>query len=101
MSRRLVALAAVGLSLAARTGMGGEPPRATPTPISFRDAVDRAVQHNPSVKQAAEQILRADALLQQARAQILPAVGAGAVNTTLNTGREFNGTVTTPQNQFT
>jgi outer membrane protein TolC len=101
MSRRLVVLAVIGLGLAARPGAAAEPQRAVPTPVTFRDAVDRAVQHNPSVKQAAEQILRADALLQQARAQILPSVGAAAVSTTLNRGNEFNGTVTTPQNQFT
>lgn len=100
MRRRLVVLALLGVGVAARAGAAGEAPRATPAPITFREAVDRAVQHNPSVKQAAEDILRADALLQQARAQILPGVSAGAVNTTLNQGREFNGNLTSPQNQF-
>ncbi len=101
MSRRLVALVTAWLALAAGPGVAGQaPPRAVPAPVTFRDAIDRAVQRNPSVKQAAEQILRADALLRQATSQILPAVGAAAVNTTLNEGRSFNGTVTTPQNQF-
>jgi outer membrane protein TolC len=68
--------------------------------MSFRDAVARAVERNPSAQTAAAEILRADALLGQVRAVALPQVSAGLTNTTLNEARSFGTTVTTPQNQL-
>ena len=78
----------------------GEPPAATER-LTFQQAVDRAVKQNPSVQQAASEILRAQALLQQARAATLPSVSGTVTNSTLNTGVSFNGITAQPQNQTT
>jgi outer membrane protein TolC len=73
---------------------------ATPaTRMTFKEAVARAGEHNPTVQQAASEILRAHALLNQARAAVLPTIDASATNTTLNTSRSFNGVTTTPIDQ--
>jgi outer membrane protein TolC len=75
-----------------------------PTPtirLTFKEAVDQAQRANPTVQQAAAEILRARAALSQATSVILPGVSASVTNVTLNTGRSFNGQVTTPQNQVT
>jgi len=97
---RLVALVLVGLCLAvlpvcAQVGQG-----ASPTPMTFKEAVARAIERNPSGQQAAAEILRADALLGQVRAAALPQLTANATNTTLNSSRSFGTTVSTPQNQL-
>jgi outer membrane protein TolC len=69
--------------------------------VTFRDAVDQALARNPSVKQAADAILQARALLARDTAAILPDVSASVTTTTLNTGRQFSGVTTTPRNQLT
>jgi outer membrane protein len=71
-----------------------------PAPVRFAEAVRLAVERNPSLQQAAADILRAQALLRQASSAVLPSVAAGAVTTTLNEGREFGGNVATPRNQL-
>lgn len=71
-----------------------------PTPIPFDEAVRRAMSANPSVAIAAANILRADALLGQARAVTLPAIGAEGSNITLDGAREVDGDTVTPQNTF-
>ncbi len=99
MRRRLIVLAWIGVAVAA-PGFRAAAAQADAVPrVTFRDAIARALQRNPSVQQAADEILRADALLQESRAVLLPGVSAGAVNTTLNEGRSFSGNVATPQNQ--
>ena len=45
--------------------------------MTFKDAVARAIERNPSAQTAAEEILRAGALLGQVRAGALPQVSAG------------------------
>ncbi len=45
-------------------------------PITFRDAVDRAIAHNSDARVAADEIARAAALLQQASAALWPQVSA-------------------------
>jgi outer membrane protein TolC len=67
--------------------------------VTFDEAIRRALEKNPTVAIAATNILRSEALVQQARAQIMPRVGVTATNTTLDTGREFNGQTVQPQNQ--
>jgi outer membrane protein TolC len=79
---------------------------APPTPpvneqVTFQQAVDRARQQNPSVQQAAQEILRARGFLQQATAGTLPDISASIVNTTRNTSVVFNGQVVQPRNQST
>src|SRR6185312_3442547 len=77
----------------------------TPAPamerVTLEQAVTRALAGNPTVAQAAEAVLRAEGLLQQARAATMPAVNAFYTNATLDTGRTFNGVVVQPRNQST
>lgn len=67
--------------------------------VTFDEAITRALEKNPSLAIAATNILRSEALLQQARAQTMPRLAVNATNTTLDTGREFSGQTVQPQNQ--
>ena len=49
--------------------------------ITFQEAIERATRNNPTVAQAAAGIMRADAILQQARSSSLPAL---SLSTTTN-----------------
>jgi outer membrane protein TolC len=69
--------------------------------IAFADAVQRAIERNPSAAVAAAQILRADALVRQARAATLLAVTGGLTSTTVSTSVKFEETTVTPQTQLT
>jgi len=94
----VVAAALVGLagpSLRAHTG-----PQAAPTPMSFKDAVARAVERNPSGQVAAAEILRAEALLGQVRALSLPQVAANASASTYRGSAVVGSSVSTSQNQL-
>jgi outer membrane protein TolC len=74
----------------------------TPQPvdrITFKDAVQRAIDKNPTSAIAAAGILRADALLRQTRSQSGLQVAASAVtSTSLNGSVQFQGTTVTPRN---
>jgi outer membrane protein TolC len=100
MSSRLLAVALAGACLVAPTlrAEGGQ--GATPTRMTFKDAIASAIERHPSAQAAAAEILRADALLGQVRAGALPQVTAGVTNATLNEARSFGTTVATPQNQL-
>ncbi len=74
-------------------------PAAGPERITFDEAVARALQRNPNVREAAQQILRAQALFQQARAAVLPTLYAGAGTVVLDAARGFDGQVTQPRTQ--
>lgn len=69
--------------------------------ITFDDAIARATKNNPSTAIAAAGILRAEALLTEARSASRLQVNATAITTTLNRGVEFDGAVVSPQNQLT
>jgi outer membrane protein len=69
-------------------------------PVSFEEAVRRATMANPSVAIAAANILRAEALLQQARAVVLPSIGIEGTNVTLDSARKSGGDVVSSQNTF-
>src|SRR5437879_5042768 len=76
----------------------------TPAPpamerVTFEEAITRALANNPTIAGAAEAVLRAEGLLQQARAATRPGVNAFLTNSTLDTGRSFNGVVIQPRNQ--
>jgi outer membrane protein len=76
MCRPLLIVALAGAVLVAPTP-GSEGGQAiAPVPITFNDAVARAVERSPSAQTAAEEILRADALVGQVRAGALPQVSA-------------------------
>jgi outer membrane protein TolC len=69
--------------------------------VTFRDAIDRALKRNPTVEEAASDILRADALLRQSRSAIFPQAG-GSIATTISTPVvQFNGVDTSPRTQLT
>lgn len=67
--------------------------------IEFDAAVAQAIEKNPTVAQAATQISRAEGLLRQARAAILPNVSGSVANITLDKGVAFGGTTVQPRNQ--
>jgi outer membrane protein TolC len=77
-----------------------QPPVVPPERVTFDDAVHRALDRNPSVVSAAADILRAEGLLKQARAVILPGVEVTGTNTTLDDSRGLAGQTFTPQNTF-
>jgi outer membrane protein TolC len=67
--------------------------------VEFDQAVQQAIDRNPTVASAATAITQANALLQQARAAVLPALAASLTNNTLDSARGFSGGVTQPRNQ--
>ena len=69
--------------------------------VTFKDAIDRAVEKNPSVAAAASGILRAEGLIRQARAGTQLQLSGNVTTTTLNRGVEFQGSTVTPRNQVT
>jgi outer membrane protein TolC len=69
--------------------------------VTFDEAVRRAGERNPTVGQAAQAILRAQALLDQSKAVFLPSVYGGAGRTILDSARGFSGNVTQPKMQWT
>ena len=69
--------------------------------VTFKDAIDRAVEKNPSVAAAASGILRAEGLIRQARAGTQLQLSGNVTTTTLNRGVEFQGSTVTPRNQAT
>src|SRR5438034_1294182 len=76
----------------------------TPAPmerVSFQDAVKRAVDKNPSSAIAAAGILRAEALLAEARAGTRLQINGSLATTTLNRGVEFQDTTVVPRNSVT
>ena len=66
--------------------------------LTFTQAVDRAVARNPNTMIAAAAVLRADALLAQARSATLPQVNGNVTTTTLNSGVNFDDITVTPRN---
>ena len=99
MLKRLVIVAiAIGLGLSA-TARAQQPPAPVMERVTFDEAVRRALERNPTIAEAATAVLRAEGLLQQARAATLPNVSATVNNVLLNSARGFAGTVTQPRNQ--
>jgi len=69
--------------------------------VTFRDAVSRAMERNPSAAVAAAGILRAQALLGQARSVTRPQINGNVTSTTLNSGVTFEDTTVTPRSAVT
>jgi len=101
-SRQLVAL---GLALAS---LGLPSPadartQATSAPgleeLTFDEAISRAISRNPSVAEAAQAILRADAFLGQAKAVFLPYAYGSVGTTVLDTAVAFNDSIVQPRTQ--
>jgi multidrug efflux system outer membrane protein len=74
-------------------------PAAPVASLELDEAIARALARNPTVQLAATSITRAEALLQQSRSIILPAVSGSITNVTLDSARGFSGGITQPQNQ--
>ncbi len=89
--------------LAAAPAAVAQPADPPPPPVvervTFDEAVRRATERNPTVGQAAQAILRAEALLDQARAVFRPQVDGVVATTVIDEARGFNGTITQPRRQ--
>ena len=73
-------------------GQGANAARA-PQKIAFEEAVQRAMTHNPNAELQAEEVRRAEALVQQARSTWLPILNANGTYTRLDSDRTLNGNV--------
>jgi len=67
--------------------------------VTFEEAVQRATLHHPTVGEAAQAILRAQALLDQARSVFRPSIYGAAGTTILDAARGFDGNITQPRVQ--
>jgi len=94
-TRRVLA----GGVLAASLAISGVAAQTLTPVVTFDAAIERALDRNPTVAQAATSIARAEAILQQAHAVTLPTVTARVNSVTLNSSQGFEGRVTQPQNQ--
>jgi outer membrane protein TolC len=102
MSRRLVSLGlAVQLALAPGAAAQEQTPGDSPVleQVTFEEAVSRAVARNPSVGEAAQAILRAEALLSEARSVFLPVAYGNVGTAVLDGARGFDGNVVQPRTQ--
>jgi outer membrane protein TolC len=69
--------------------------------VTLEQAVERAIKNNPTLAQATQDILRAEGLLQQARAATMPFITAGVSSLVNSSERRFDDVVTSPQTQAT
>ena len=91
-------LVALAISLVA-IGMANGQTLPPPERVAFDEAVRRALEKNPDVAEAAQAILRAENLLQLARAVFRPTVDASVTTTLLDEARGFDEFVTQPRTQ--
>lgn len=94
MRKAAIAIAALLISGAV---MGQE----RPAPITFDEAVQRAVTNHPTIEQAAAGILRAEAVLQQVGARSRPSVDGTVSTRTIGPVQEFAGESINPRTQLT
>jgi len=105
MSRRVVlpglALAVLGSGSPARCQEPTTPDARPPVVerLTFDEAVARATSRNPTVAEAAQAILRADALLSQARSVFYPFASGSVATTVLDAARGFSGSIVQPKVQ--
>ena len=69
-----------------------------PSQLGFKDAVAKAIAHNPSAELARAEVTRAEALVEQARAAWYPQLTANATYTRLDNERSFQGSRIQPAN---
>jgi cobalt-zinc-cadmium efflux system outer membrane protein len=67
--------------------------------VTFDEAVRRAIERSPSVAEAAQAILRAEALLDRSRTVFWPLVYGNVGTTVLDAARGFDGDIVTPRTQ--
>ena len=73
---------------------------AAPERVTFQEAVRRATERNPTVAEAAQAILRAEALLDQAKSVFRPTLYGDVSTTILDAARGFGGNITQPRTQY-
>jgi outer membrane protein TolC len=92
---------ALALAAAAPLARAEEPPQAVAPPrLAFDEAVRRALARNPSAAIAQQDVRKAEALVEQARAASLPTLTGNGVYTHLDDDRQFSGRVILSQNQL-
>ncbi len=64
--------------------------------ITFKEAVDRALARNPTVQEAVAEVLRAEALVLQARSRTLPNLAVNGQYIRLDSARSFGSQIFTP-----
>lgn len=96
MSKRPVSAALACVVLATAPSAAAQAPLER---VTFEEAVTRATDRHPSVGQAAQAILRAQALLDQARSVFRPLVHGVIGTTLLDEARGFDDTVFVPRTQ--
>ncbi|HUE86361.1 MAG TPA: TolC family protein [Vicinamibacterales bacterium] len=99
MTRRVLVVCVRVLVCLCVAGAAGAQPPAAIERVTFDDAVRRALENNPNVVEAAQAILRADTLLQQARTVYRPTVSGSVTTTVLDAARGFDEFVTQPRTQ--
>lgn len=90
------------LALVVAGVMGVTPARAqapVPRAVGLNEAVQQAVAKNIALASAQTAIARAEALLQQSRAALMPTVGASITTITNDSARGFEGNTTQPRSQ--
>ena len=96
MSRRLLLALLACVAFAPAPSATGQ---TTLERVTFEEAVKRATDRHPTVGQAAQAILRAEALLDQARSVFRPLVYGTIGTTMLNEARGFEDTIFQPRTQ--
>ncbi len=97
--RKTLFVSAIAFVAGAAIGAGAQP--APVIRVAFPEAIQRAQDNNPTVAAAAAGILRAEALIGQARAATLLQLSGNVAWTTLNRGVDFDSVTVTPQSQLT
>lgn len=100
LSREIATFLAVA-SLASGAYAQTAAPTAATEKVTFADAIDRALKRNPTIAEASADILRADALLRQARSALFPQASGSLTGTVSTPVVEFNGVETSPRGQLT
>jgi outer membrane protein TolC len=92
----VAAAAPAAAQQAAQPSAAATPPGAPVERITFKEAVDRALAQNPTVQEAVAEVLRAEALVLQARSRTLPNLAANGQYTRLDSARSFGSQIFTP-----
>ena len=67
--------------------------------VTFEEAVRRAITNHPTVQRAAADILRAQAVVQQVRAQSMPSINAAVTTNVIDPVTRFSGSAIQPRTQ--
>jgi outer membrane protein len=90
---------ALGLAAASLALVDSAAAQTIPAKVTFEDAIRIALEKNPGIAEASQSILRAEALLQQARTVYRPTLSGSVVTNVLDSARGFEAFVVQPQTQ--